>query len=366
MPFSRMSIVTATYWLTVFHLASREAGTTTPWPADTARSPVTASSRPMITTTTHAAILSMVSSETRAAATSSLSAIGSSSVPSVVTSLRRRASTPSSQSVSAAAMKMAAAMSAWTRELEIRKRINSGTATMRVRVRPIGKFTLRSRSPRAWAASLSARGDDLVNVGTVDRHDAGGIQGQARSDVRRASAGGQVARPRRVARQPGDVLAVGPRRRGRLLGGGRRAGPGLTRQQPLGDQAGAHVVLERAGPPLPRAQQQHVATGAQRPRGGRAQIHERGHADGGGAARGEQGARAVAGGHDDGAPAHPRRRELERRVAEVEALERLTAPLARHQGPGQPGHARAGLLRRGDGHDAGAAVGERGDDAGRG
>src|SRR5213594_1088946 len=179
---------------------------------------------------------------------------------------------------------MAAAMSAWTRELEMRKRINSGTATMRVRVSPIGKFTLRSRSPRPWAASLSARGDDLVNVGTVDRHDAGGIQGQARGDVRRAPAGGQVPRPRRVARQAADVLAVGPRRRGRLLGGGRRAGAGLTRQQPLGDQAGAHVILERAGAPLPRAQQEHVTAGAQRPRGGRAEIHERGHADGGGAA----------------------------------------------------------------------------------
>src|ERR1041384_4435431 len=32
-PFSTMSMVTATYWLTVFHFASREAGTITPTPA---------------------------------------------------------------------------------------------------------------------------------------------------------------------------------------------------------------------------------------------------------------------------------------------------------------------------------------------
>src|SRR2546421_312873 len=122
MPFSRMSIVTATYWLTAFHFARREAGTTTPWPADTARSP--------------------------------------------------------------------------------------GTATMRVRVSPIGKFTLRSRSPGPWAASLSARGDDLVNVGAVHRHDPRGIQAQARGDVGRAAPRGQMPRPRRVVGQPGDVLAV--------------------------------------------------------------------------------------------------------------------------------------------------------------
>ena len=50
----------ATYWLTVFHLASREAGTIDAHAAATARSPVTASSRPMITTTIQASILSIV------------------------------------------------------------------------------------------------------------------------------------------------------------------------------------------------------------------------------------------------------------------------------------------------------------------
>src|SRR5882724_5768413 len=365
-PFSRMSIVTATYWLTVFHLASREAGTMTPWPADTARSPVTASSRPMITTTAQAAILSMVSSDTRAAATSSLSAIGSSSVPSVVTWLRRRASTPSSQSVSAAAVKMAAAMSAWTRELEMRKRISSGTATIRVRVSPIGKFTLRSRSPGRWAGSLSAPGDDLVNVGAVDGYHRGRVQGQAGGDVGRAAPRGQVPGPRRVPGEPSHVLAVRPRQRRRFLGGRRRLRPGLRGQQAVGQQAGAHVVLQGAGAPLPRAEQEHVAAPAERPRRGGAEVHEGGHPDGGGAPRGQEGARAVAGRHDHGAAADARAGELERRVAEVEALERLAAPLARHQRLGQAGQPRAGLLGGGHRHDGRAAVGERGDDAGGG
>src|SRR5262245_61640327 len=146
-----MSIVMATYWLTVFHFASREAGTITPTWAATARRPVTASSRPMMTTTTHAATLSIASSETSAAATSSLSAMGSSSVPSVVTWLRRRASVPSAQSVSDARMKMPAAMTAWTREDEIRKTISSGTATIRVSVSPIGGFTSPPRGTRGSA-----------------------------------------------------------------------------------------------------------------------------------------------------------------------------------------------------------------------
>src|SRR3989475_688663 len=365
-PFSRMSIVIATYWLAVFHFASREAGTMTPWPADTARSPVTASSRPMITTTAQAAILSMVSSDTRAAATRSLWGMGSSSVPRVVTWLRRRASTPSSQSVSAAAVKMAAAMSACTRELEIRKRISSGTATIRVRVSPIGKFTLRSRSPDRWAAPLSAPRDDLVNVGAVDGHHGRRVQGQAGGDVGSASARGQVPGPRRVPGQPSHVLAVRPRQLRRFLGGGRRVRPGLGGQQPLGQQPGAHVVLQRAGPPLPRAEQEHVASPGERPRRGGAEVHEGGHPDGGGAPRGQQGTRAVAGRHDHGAAADACARELERRVAEVEALERLAPPLAGPQRLGQAGQPPAGPPRRGHPHDGRAAGGERGDDAGGG
>ena len=39
-------------------------------------------------------------------------------------------------------MKIAAAISACTRDDEIKNTMSSGTATMRVKVRPIGKFTV--------------------------------------------------------------------------------------------------------------------------------------------------------------------------------------------------------------------------------
>ena len=49
-------------------------------------------------------------------------------------------------------MKMPAAISAWTREDEMRKTMRNGTATMRVIVRPIGRFIARTRVPRAACA----------------------------------------------------------------------------------------------------------------------------------------------------------------------------------------------------------------------
>ena len=55
------------------------------------RSPVTANSRPMITTTIHAGARSSWTSETSVAEMSSLSAIGSSTWPTQVTCCRRRA-----------------------------------------------------------------------------------------------------------------------------------------------------------------------------------------------------------------------------------------------------------------------------------
>src|SRR5919198_2102365 len=327
MPFSRMSIVTATYWLTVFHFARREAGTTTPWPADTARSPVTASSRPMMTTTTHAAILSIVSSDTRAAATISLSAMGSSNVPSVVTWLRRRATTPSSQSVRAAAMKMAAAMSAWTRDEEMRKRISSGTATIRVIVSPIGRFTLGPRSPDEWPRTLSACAHDLVNVAAILRPARAGVEREAGRHVTTAPDRRQVARPRGVLRQPPDVLAVRPRDAERALRLGRRRRRGIPGGEPLDQHPRADVVLERARAALARAQQQHVAAAGESPRGGCRVVDEGGDAHGGRRTRRDEGPRAVAGGHHDRATADAAARELEGRVAEVEAGQRLASPL---------------------------------------
>src|SRR6266446_4720770 len=226
-PFSMISIVIATYWLTVFHFARREAGTITPTEAATARSPVTASSRPTIATTIQASILEIASSETSAAATSSLSAIGSRSVPSVVTWLRRRATTPSAQSVIAARMKMAAAISAWTRDEEIRNTMSSGTATMRMRVSPMGRFTRRLRPKRRMAGPLSAPWNDLVNAREVDRDERGRVQAQARADVGAPSGGAEPPRPGRVLPEARHVRGVaaahGERREGRRA---RRGAPG--------------------------------------------------------------------------------------------------------------------------------------------
>ena len=55
------------------------------------RNPSTMNSRPMIITTIHPGTRCISTSETNAAEISSLSAIGSSRIPSVVTSPRRRA-----------------------------------------------------------------------------------------------------------------------------------------------------------------------------------------------------------------------------------------------------------------------------------
>ena len=75
----------------VFTFPSQLAEITTPCSTATARNPVTASSRAMITIAIHACSRSSATSETSAATISSLSASGSISFPNVVTSSRRRA-----------------------------------------------------------------------------------------------------------------------------------------------------------------------------------------------------------------------------------------------------------------------------------
>jgi hypothetical protein len=72
-------------------LPSQLAAITTPSSTASARSPVTASSRAMITIAIQAWRRSSATSETSAATISSLSASGSISFPNVVTSSRRRA-----------------------------------------------------------------------------------------------------------------------------------------------------------------------------------------------------------------------------------------------------------------------------------
>ncbi len=135
-----MRIVIPTYWDTVLSLPKEEAGTTTPMDRATPRSPVTASSRPMMTMATQARTMSTCTRATSAAATRSLSATGSSSVPKRVTWLRRRAMVPSSQSVSEAATKMTAAISTLTRSEEITKTMMSGTRTIRNSVSAMGRL----------------------------------------------------------------------------------------------------------------------------------------------------------------------------------------------------------------------------------
>ena len=81
----------AATWSAVFSFPSQLAAITTPRSAATLRSPVTASSRAMITIAIQAARRSSETSEISAAITSSLSASGSISLPKLVTCLRRRA-----------------------------------------------------------------------------------------------------------------------------------------------------------------------------------------------------------------------------------------------------------------------------------
>ena len=75
----------------ILSLPSSEAGMVRPRVCATPRSPVTASSRPMMMATIQAGAASSCTSETSAAVMSSLSAIGSSNCPSIVICWRRRA-----------------------------------------------------------------------------------------------------------------------------------------------------------------------------------------------------------------------------------------------------------------------------------
>src|SRR5512138_1535880 len=102
---------------------------------------------------------------------------------------------PSAQSVMAAKMKIAAAITACTRDEEIKNTMSSGTATMRVRVRPIGKFTLELRRGNECAWSLCVVGHDLVKLGYVARHQLRGVQTEARVDVGGPPGRDQAARP---------------------------------------------------------------------------------------------------------------------------------------------------------------------------
>src|SRR2546426_12698501 len=116
-------------------------------------------------------------------------------------------------------MNMAAAISAWTRDEEIRNTMSSGTATMRMRVSPMGRFTRRLRPKRRMAGPLSAPWNDLVNAREVDRDERGRVQAQARADVGAPSGGAEPPRPGRGLTEARHVRGVaaahGERREGR-------------------------------------------------------------------------------------------------------------------------------------------------------
>src|SRR5262245_48037058 len=155
--------------------------------------------------------------------------------------------TPSSQSVMEARMKITAAIRASTRDDEMRKTMRSGTATMRVIVRPIGKFT--PTLPCRWrrAATLSSARDDLVNVGTVHGHERRGVETEAGVHVRAAPGADQVA-------CPAGILAQSPERGGVALGHSSRfargrgeIARGSAQGQAGGEQARTDLVFERHG-----------------------------------------------------------------------------------------------------------------------
>src|SRR2546422_8622117 len=73
----------------------------------------------------------------------------------------------------------------------MRNTMSSGTAMIRVRVRPIGKFTLELRRRDDSAPSLWVVAHDLVNVGHVAGHERRCVEAQARVHVRGPPRGDQ-------------------------------------------------------------------------------------------------------------------------------------------------------------------------------
>src|SRR5690349_22449175 len=118
------------------------------------RSPETANSRPIISTTIQAGVRWRSTSDTNAAEISSLSAIGSSRVPTVVICPQRRARYPSRRSVAAATRKIASARNSLgtqssprhstRKSCSTKVATRKGTKNMRRMVRVFGKF-MRAR-----------------------------------------------------------------------------------------------------------------------------------------------------------------------------------------------------------------------------
>src|SRR5262245_26755224 len=156
----------------VLALPELDADSTWP-PADAMlRSPVTASSRPTITTTIQTAqggMRPIASSTISAVETSSLSASGSSSLPMWVTILPRRASQPSSRSETAATMKIQAITVLPCSPGNSGSSNSTGTTAARSIVMVLGAFQKRSRGGIIGSARSAWResgGADRADVAT--------------------------------------------------------------------------------------------------------------------------------------------------------------------------------------------------------
>src|SRR5262245_52520874 len=140
-------------------------------------------------------------------------------------------------------MKMPAAITAWTRDDEIRKTIRRGTATMRVIVRPMGKFTL-APCARDVVATLSGPDDHLVNVRHVHGHHRRRVEQQAGGHVVPPPSRGQMPGPRRIRAEPPHVLAVAAPEGQRLARGRAQPGRRLVPLEAVDEEAGTGMILD--------------------------------------------------------------------------------------------------------------------------
>src|SRR4051812_45608347 len=193
----------------VLILPQRLAAMTTPAAPAATRDIVTASSRAMITIATHAASRSSDTSDTSAAMTSSLSAIGSMSLPNVVTLPLERASRPSTQSVAEAKAKTIAASRSPFGVSSSSATTTTGTSRIRRIVRTFGTLSGTTRrlrlEPASGAEEPRAPGDRRGREGSGDS------EGEQDTDV----AGTQKAVPDRLheVEDRVEVRELLPRRR---------------------------------------------------------------------------------------------------------------------------------------------------------
>ena len=143
-----------TTWAAIFHFPSFEAAIVIRSPAAIARIPETANSLPTMMQTAHASASWRSTREMRAAETRILSAIGSSSIPSVVTFLYLRAIQPSRKSVSAATRKTPSATYSLAGIRVRRMTTRSGTRKMRKSVSAFGRFGTAAHSRRPLGQML--------------------------------------------------------------------------------------------------------------------------------------------------------------------------------------------------------------------